>query len=298
MREPVAMEGPAAASGGWRGRPSPWDEIDYSVPLPEGFVMPEHHWPALAEATFLTPPQRIRANRAALSFSCEMFIQCETYVITYLEERRRRIGGLVPDTALDRFVAEEREHIEAFYRLLDTLNGGRYGDRKLKLMRWTFWDRLMLWLAPPVSLFTIAALFEEMSLPVPAVMDERPDQSYAPVRAVMDLHAKEEKFHIHLDDRALERSQGRLPRWLYALQLWLALPLMAYVDGVLARAWRRAMKDFAAAERLPAGEARRLLRRRPSRSDVLGIESFIAKMGSRPLPGSRLFAAVLATAIR
>lgn len=279
-------------------RRSPWEEIDYSVPLPRGFVMPEHHWPVLAAQTALSEPQRIKANRIALSFSCEMFIQCETYVITYLEERRRRIAGLVPDPALDRFVAEEREHVEAFYRLLDALNDGRYRDRKLKLMRWTFWDRLMLWLAPPVSLFTIAALFEEMSLPVTQVMDERPDQSYAPARAVMDLHAKEEKFHIHLDDKALERSQGRLPRWLYALQLWLALPLMAYVDGVLGRAWRRAMREFAAAEGLPAAEARRLLRRKPSRSDALGIQAFIAKLVHRPLPGSRLFAAVLATALR
>lgn len=279
-------------------RISPWDRIDYAVPVPNDFVVPEHHWPVLASLTGLTPQQRIAANHAALGFSCEMFIQCETYVITYLEEKRRRIQGLAKDAAVDRFVAEEREHIEAFYRLLDLLQAGAYADRRLKLIPWTVWDRLILWMAPPVSLFAIAALFEEMSLPVPTVMDERPDQCFAPVRAVMDLHAKEEQFHIHLDERALETLSTRLPRWLFALQLCFSLPLMVYIDGVLGRAWRRSMKAFAARHGLTREQERALQRRQPSRSDVLGMEAFIRKLEARPLPGSRCVCSVLAASLR
>lgn len=277
-------------------RRSPWEQIDYSVPAPEDFILPEHHWPSLAQLP-LSPSQRVKVNHVATAFSCEMFVQCERYVIHYLEAHRRRIGGAAPEAALDRFVAEERVHIDAFLRLLQCLAPHRYRGPELRFMRWTILDRLVLFLAPSVSLFLIAALFEEMSLFVSDVMDEQPEQSFAPVHEVMRLHAREERGHIQLDHRALEELSGRTPRWWFALHVWLSLPLMVYVDKVLGRAWRRAMGELAREEQLTPEQTKTLLARRPSKSDVLGIQSFIAKLQARPLPGSKLLCAALSRAL-
>ena len=104
--------------------------------------------------------------------------------------------------------------------------------------------------------------------------------------------------HIKLDDHVLLKLTGFFPRWLYALQVWLSLPLMLYVDGVLGRAWRKLFTDFAEREQLPASAAKALRARRPSRSDVIGIERFVAKLRGAPLPGSRLLCAALSLATK
>jgi len=274
-----------------------WDDIDYSVPLPDSFVLPETHWPSLHTAE-LTPRQRIAANQLAASFSCEMFIHCERYVISYMREHRVRVRQVVTDGALDRFIFEEELHIAAFYRLLNRLRPDTYPSATSVLLKWSWLDRLVLKVAPAVSLFLIAALFEEMSLYVHEVMDEQPAQAYAPIRAVMAQHAVDEQGHIKLDDHVLLKLTDFFPRWLYALQVWLSLPLMLYVDGVLGRAWRKLFTDFAAREQLPASAAKALRARRPSRSDVIGIERFVAKLRGAPLPGSRLLCAALSLATK
>ena len=274
-----------------------WDDIDYSVPVPDSFVLPETHWPGLRAAD-LTPRQRVAANQLAASFSCEMFIHCERYVITYMRDHRPRVRQVVTDGALDRFIAEEELHIAAFYRLLNRLRPDTYPSATSVLLNFGWLDRFVLKLAPAVSLFLIAALFEEMSLYVHQVMDEEPTQAYPPIRAVMAQHALDEQGHIKLDDHVLLKLTGLFPRWLYALQVWLSLPLMLYVDGVLGRAWRKLFTDFAAKEQLPASAAKALRARRPSRSDVIGIERFVAKLKTAPLPGSRLLCAALSLATK
>ena len=272
---------------------TPWEQIDYSPAPPVGFALPEHHWSTLQQAP-LTEAQRVRANHEAACFSCEMFIQCERYVIDYFNAYRRRFRGAASDAALDHFVHEERVHIDAFFRLLTCLKPERYPQPSLRLMKWTVWDRLMLFIAPGVSLFLIAALFEEMSLFVPDVLDEQPAQTFAPVRAVMAEHRREELAHLSLDHRALGKLSKTMPRWLFAAQALFSLPLMAYVDWMLGRAWRRMMSEFARAEGLSGAARRALLRRRPSRSDVMGIESFIAKLKANPIPGGKALCWLLA----
>lgn len=276
---------------------SPWERIDYATPVPDDFLVPEHHWPAL-EAAPLERPVRVRANHLALRFSCEMFVHFERYVIEYLERYRSRTGDALGENQLQRFIDEERLHVDAFHRLLRLLRPDLYPDRRLRFLSWSAWDRWMLRVSPEITFFTLAALFEEMTLFVPVVMDERAEHSFAPVHQVMNLHAREERGHVALDERVLEAARARTPRWLFALQVLWSLPLMLYVDRVLAAAWRRAMQRFAEEEGLTRAQAAALRARKPSRSDVMGIRSFIEKVRRRPFPGGRILCFILEALLR
>ena len=60
-------------------KPNPWDAIDYDVPVPSTFLIPEHHWPAF-DIDGLDHQQRVRLNRLATVFMCEMFVHFEEYI--------------------------------------------------------------------------------------------------------------------------------------------------------------------------------------------------------------------------
>jgi hypothetical protein len=173
------------------------------------------------DCSFLTPVQRVRLNHLSVRFSCESFVHFERYVIEYLQRYPERLGPL-PEKLVRRFVDEELLHVEAFYLALEKLSPELNAGRRLHMHHWGWVDRLLLRVSPVLSFFLMAALFEEMTLYVPVVMDERPEESYAPLHEVMRLHAKEERGHVAIDERVLAHGASTQPRWLVWLQVVLA----------------------------------------------------------------------------
>ena len=271
---------------------SPWDQIRYAVPVPQDFLVPEHHWPAFQNAD-LSDEQRIRLNHLACVFMCEMFVHFERYIIDYVAKYETKLCQFIPRAKLDRFVAEEVDHTEAFYRLLELLEPETYPNRELRFLRWSAWDRMFIRFLPVPGFFMMAALFEEMTLFVPVVMEENAEQSFQPILDVMVLHAKEERSHIGIDLRILQACRERRPRWLYAIQTLMALPVTVFIDRVLARRWRKAARAYGRAEGLNRKQIRKIANRGASASDLLGIYSFIEKQSKNPVPGGRTFCALL-----
>jgi hypothetical protein len=244
------------------------------------------------DCSFLTPEQRVRLNHLAVRFSCESFVHFERYVIEYLQRYPERLGPL-PERLVRRFVEEEQVHVDAFYLSLERLRPDLHAGRVLRMHRWGWVDRLLLRLSPTVTFFLLAALFEEMTLYVPVVMDERPEESYAPLHAVMRQHAKEERGHVAIDERVLAHAASTQPRAWVGVQVLLMLGLMACVGMQMNRAWKRGVEAFAREEGLSTAQRRALLGKKLSRSDELGIQSFTARLGDSPLWGARLLRAVL-----
>lgn len=272
--------------------PGAWGRIDWSPPVPEQFLIPEHHYQMRGDCSFLTPAQRVRLNHLAVRFSCESFVHFERYVIEYLLRYPERLGPL-PERLVRRFVDEELAHVEAFYVSLQKLSPELYPERRLRMHHWGWVDELLLRVSPVVSFFLMAALFEEMTLYVPVVMDERLEESYAPLHEVMRLHAKEERGHVAIDERVLAHGARTQPRWLVAIQVVLALLLMACVGKLMDRAWRRGVEQFARQEGLTSRQRRALEGKKLSRSDELGVRSFAARLERSPLCGAGLMRAVL-----
>ncbi len=241
---------------------------------------------------FLSPAQRVRLNHLSVRFSCESFIHFERYVIEYLERYPHRLGPL-PEARVRRFVEEELVHVEAFWAALETLRPDLHGGRRLRMHRWGWVDRLILRVAPTVSFFLLAALFEEMTLFVPVVMDERPEESWAPLHEAMRLHAKEERGHVALDERVLAHAAETKLRPAVAVQALLSLLLMQCVQWKMDAAWKRGVEDFAREEGLTGAQRRALFGKRLSLSDELGMKSFTEKLRASPLPGAGLLRGVL-----
>lgn len=274
-----------------------WEAIDWSAPLAVGAVIPERHYMSL-DGLGLEPSQRVALNRLMACFTCELFVHFEAYVIRYLERGAARLGDLAP-AAVGRFVEEEVLHSEMFERLMAKLRGDLYpapGGRRF--LRWVRADDLALWLAPSTTFFLLAWLFEEITLFVPEAMAEAPEQSCPTVRAVMELHARDERAHVALDAHALARADARRPRALSWLMAALALPLLAYVDWRVRRAWRRLVGHAAGELQLSATQAARIAARGPTRSDVLGMRSFSEQLAQSGLAGAKLVAWVLDRELR
>ncbi len=265
-----------------------WADIDWAAPVPADFLIPEHHY-RLA-GTGLSPAQRIRLNHLAVCFSCELFIHFEQYLIAYLERHGDRA---MTRRARDRFVAEERAHVEAFHRLLGAIRPDLYPGRTLRFLDWRRLDDLLVAATPIVSFFLLAALFEEITLFVPLVMEERLAQSFRPVLDVMRLHAEEERSHVRLDERVLAAERRRRRPWRIGGEVLLVLPLLYYLDCAVRAGWRRAVDRFAGEETIGEAERRRLLARPGSRSDVLGMASFAGKLRASGLSGGGLVARVI-----
>lgn len=265
-----------------------WAAIDWAAPVPADFLIPEHHY-RLADSG-LSRAQRIRLNHLAVCFSCELFIHFERYLIAYLERHGERA---LPRRARDRFVAEERAHVEAFHRLLAAIRPDLYPARDLRFLDWGRLDDLLVAATPTVSFFLLAALFEEITLFVPLVMEEERAQSCRTVLEVMRLHAEEERSHVKLDQRVLAGARRRLPGWRIGGEVLLVLPLLAYLDAAVRAGWRRAVDQFAGEETIGEAERQRLLARPGSRSDLLGMASFAGKLRASRLAGGSLVARVI-----
>lgn len=272
--------------------PGAWGRIDWSPPVPDHFLIPEHHYRMRGDCSFLTPEQRVRLNHLAVRFSCESFVHFERYVIEYLERYPARLGPL-PERRVRCFIDEERVHVDAFYAALERLRPELHSGRRLQMHRWSWTDRLLLRLSPSVTFFLLAALFEEMTLYVPVVMDERPEESYPPLHEVMRLHAREERGHVALDERVLAHAAKEQPRWRVALQVLLMLGVMACVGMKMNRAWKRGVERFARDEGLTARQRRALQGKRLSTSDEMGVRAFSKRLASSPLCGAGLLRAVL-----
>ncbi len=265
-----------------------WAAISWSMPVPADFLIPEHHYRLVDSG--LTRAQRVRLNHLAVCFSCELFIHFERYLIAYLERHGERA---MSRRARDRFAAEERAHVEAFHRLLRAIRPDLYPGRSLRFLDWGWPDDLLVAATPTVSFFLLAALFEEITLFVPVVMEERLAQTFRPVLEVMQLHADEERCHVRLDERVLAAERRRRAPWRVGGEVLLVLPLLCYLDHAVRTGWRRAVDHFAGEVVIGEAERQRLLARPGSRSDVLGMASFAGKLRASGLAGGALVARVL-----
>lgn len=280
-----------------RPRVDPWGNIEFPPAPADRFVAPEDHWPALA-AVPMSLAQRLAMNNLALRFSCEMVAHFERYIVDYLEGQSARLRGALSDRARSRFADDERNHINGFLRLLAALRPSAYPEPRLAFFRWDFWDRAVVRSAPAVTFFVATDVLEEMFLHVHTVMDERPEQTYAPAREVMALHAREELRHLGWDEQVITARRAGLSRWRFACEALASLLIVLLVDAKTSRAWRRAVRAHAGEMGLTNAQVRALARKRLSRSDVLGLEAFIERRRRRPFPGSRLLCAALGLALR
>ena len=273
-----------------------WSDIRYDVPVPNHPLVPHEHWPSLCVEN-LTTAQTTKLNHLACEFMCEMFVHFERYIIDYIEKYKSKFTHVVSEELLDRFVQEEVDHTEAFYRLLELLNPQHYPTRKLRFLSWGFWDEFVIRFTPVSTFFLVAALFEEMTLFVPDVMEEGEQEAFAPILDVMRLHAKEEKSHIGIDRKILKAYRSKMPNWLFAFQSFLSLPIMLYVDKSLARAWKRTAIAFGKREGLSKEQIKKISKRSASTSDILGIQSFIRDQRKLGHPGSKAVCAILEVAL-
>ncbi|MBK6515545.1 MAG: diiron oxygenase [Polyangiaceae bacterium] len=276
-----------------------WEQLDWSTSIHErALVIPERHYMDLG-GVGLTGDQRLGLNRLMACFTCELFIHFEAYVIGYFE----RGAGRIPDLSAEaraRFADEEVVHSEMFARLLTKLRPDLY-DGATAGRRFLVWGRpddLALRLAPPATFFFLAWLFEEITLFMPAAMAEAPEEACALVRDVMDLHAREEQPHVAIDAHVLARVNDRSWRVSSWLQAALALPLLLYVDRRVRAAWRRLCAHATVELDLTPAQRAKVEARGPTRSDVLGMESFAEKVGASRLTGAKLLSWALARALR
>lgn len=279
-----------------RGAVSAWDAIDYAPAPPGQMVAPEAHWPFVAEVE-MTEAQRVAMNRLALRFSCEMVAHFERYIVDYLERHRGRLHGALSERAARVFAADERAHIGGFLRLLRAIEPAEYAGGALAFFRWSALDEAVVRLAPAVTFFVATELLEEMFLHLHHDLEEHPGEVLPLARAVMALHAREEKSHLSMDDRILRARRTVLPAWRFALEALGSLAIVLVVDAKTARAWRRAVLERAARLGLTGAQVERLARKRLSRSDVRGLRAWIDRRREAPFPGSRLLCAALERAL-
>jgi hypothetical protein len=279
-----------------RDRVTAWDTLDYAPAPADGLVAPEAHWPFVA-AVELTEAQRVAMNRLALRFSCEMVAHFERYVVEYLEQHRGRLHGALSERAARVFAEDERAHIGGFQRLLRALAPAEYPGDALAFFRWTALDAAVVRLAPAVTFFVATELLEEMFQHLHHDLDEHPAESLPLARAVMALHAREEKSHLAMDDRVIRARRAALPAWRFALEAIASLAIVAVVDRKTQRAWRRAVEDRAARLGLSDDQLRRLASKQLSRSDVRGMRAWIERRRREPFPGSGLLRAALERAL-
>lgn len=265
-----------------------WNRLDWASPiLPSTLVMPEAHYIDVS-GLGLSERQRVGLNRLFACFTCELFVHFEAYVIEYLARPGRPMPGL-STVLVERMIAEERVHSEMFCRLLGKLRPDLYpGGAGLRFFKWRGGDDAAVRLAPPGTFFLLAWLFEEITIYVPQALDESPAQCSPLVADVMRLHAREERPHVALDARVMAHLTGRRPRLQEGFETALALPLLAYVDGKVQRAWRRLVALAGAELGLSRRQQARLRKRRPTQSDRWGTESFVDRMATTDLAGAGL----------
>ena len=271
---------------------NPWHLIDYTPDVPPHFLIPEHHWPEFS-IDGLSSSQRVALNHLACLFTCEMFVYLERYIISYIERNYDRLSRDIKPVALDRFLREEYDHVDAFYKLLKLLAPDQYPSQELRMIRRSFTDRLILRTVNIPAFFFTASLFEEMTLYVADVMDEDMSQSFAPLYDVMRLHAKEEKSHVGIDNHLLRCAAKRLPTPLFTAQLSLSMPIIGYYDRTLTKAWRRQAQRLGRELGLNQSQIMGISRRGISTSDRKGLSSFCKKQRKLNLPGAGMLCSIL-----
>ncbi|MCB1155940.1 MAG: diiron oxygenase [Leptospiraceae bacterium] len=261
-----------------------WNSIQYESEVPKTFLIPEHHWPQLLN-TSLSLEQRIRLNHLASYFMCEMFVYFETSIIQYMEYNKSKIFQFLTEKQYTKFIYEEKEHIRAFKTLSKIIAPELYSEDKLQFLHRSSFDSLILRHTPLSSFFMMAFLFEEMTLFVFPVMQEKLDESWKPVLDVMDLHAREEKSHVRYDRIVVEGVITKRSFLRTQFEMLSLLPLVAYSDKKVALAWKKAAKYFAIKENLNATQYKEIKKKGMSKSDRMGISSYIQKNEQKPVPG-------------
>lgn len=270
-----------------------WASIDWTAPLPAGFLLPEELYrfetvPALIWA------QRVRLNHLATCFRFELLLHLKAYVIRYLERHGRRLARRHPGRDLPRFLKEQRRHAKAFGRVLTRIRPDLYpraGYRRL--LPWTRTDSALLRLVPEATFFTLASLGEEIARAVPDAIDERPEECFGPLVDVLRLHAREERRHIAIDDAVLLDAAASRPAAIVKAQVLFTLPLLKVLDRRVRRAWARAVDDFAEQEGLTQEQRRALRDPAPSGFDLAGLRTFVNKRRCRRVPGHTTLRRVL-----
>jgi hypothetical protein len=270
-----------------------WASIDWTEPLPAGFVLPEEVY------RFETVPgliwaQRVRLNHLATCFAFERMLHLKRYVVGYLERHQRRLARRHPGKDLPRLLKNQRRHAKAFHRVLRTIRPDLYaGPDGRRFLRWTRTDRALVRLVPAATFFTLASLGEEIARALPAAIDERPDECFGPVVDVMRLHAREERRHIALDDAVLLDAAASRPAALVKAQVLVTIPLLKYLDRRVRRAWAVAVERFADEEGLTREQRDALRERSPLRADRPGLRAFLARKRCRRVPGHATLRRVL-----
>lgn len=275
-------------------RGSAWESFDFATPLPSGFAAPPHHWPGFQRID-LKGDIAVALNHLGMRYSCQMLVYFEMFLIAWMERHFDVVARAVPAEDVRRMIEEERLHARAFQRL-----AARFGEDESRPTPLA-WSRLDGWLvehAPVVTLIAVVALFEEMTIPVADVIEEDPTAADPLTREVMRLHALDERGHVGLNLRILKAEAARTPAWRFVPLLFLSLPIMRYVDVKMARAWARLVVPFARAHGLDRGQERAIINRGLSRSDALGIASFLVKHEKTRLPGGALYRHIIELATR
>lgn len=244
-----------------------WERLDWQTPIPtDRLIITESHYMDV-ESLGLPPPARQRLNRLFACFTCELFIHFERYLIEYLERNRRSITA-ISSASLDRFVAEEKAHSDAFLRLLCLLRPDLYSAKAttttgLRFLRWGLHDDLAVALSPVGSFFLLAWLFEEITLFVPVALDAQPAQCAPIIAEVMRLHAKEEQPHVAIDARVLHQRSETRSRTASMTETLMMLPLLGFVDARARSAWQKVVALADVECGLTAEQRHRLLHRGP-----------------------------------
>ncbi len=279
-----------------------WEKLDWRTPLPrEQLIITESHYMDV-ESLGLSPRSRRALNVLFACFTCELFIHFERYVIEFLERRRGEIP-FIPNAALDRFVAEEKAHSDAFFRLLCKLRPDLYSPKAtttsgLQFMTWTLGDDAAIALSPVGSFFLLAWLFEEITIYVPVALDRQPQECAPIIAEVMRLHAKEEQPHVAIDSRVMHHLAKQQPRWKTGADTLATLPLLVYSDLRTRTGWERVVKLAESEFGLTPHQRHRLLHRGPSQSDRMGMASFADKIDKTPIALGSLLAVLLRRQLR
>lgn len=274
---------------------SAWESLDWEPGDPVA-PLPLAHYPQLESAPVDLETKRA-LGRLFSCFTCELFIHFEGYVIDYLARFPERAGD-VPRVALLRFTHEEEVHRDAFRRLLPRLRPDLYAAESPRFLLPTRGERWVLARLSGVSFFLLAMLFEEITLFVPEVIARAESEPCsALLRQVMDLHARDERGHVGLDERVLRRAGRAQGRARTLWQVLLTLPALWYLDRQIARAFRSMVAHAERELDLEPAARRHLAKRCPTESDRLGVLSFAAKLPGLGLPGARLLGRTLRRAL-
>jgi len=270
-----------------------WASIDWTEPLPLGFLLPEEVY------RFETVPgliwaQRVRLNHLATCFSFELMLHLKRYVIRYLERHLRRLARRHPEKNLPRLLKNQHRHARVFGRVLSRIRPDLYsGSDDRRLLPWTRTDSAFVRLVPAATFFTLASVGEEIARALPAALDERPEECFGPIVDVLRLHAREERRQIAVGDAVLLDAAASRPAALVKAQVLFTIPLLKYLDRRVRRAWTRAVDRFADEEGLTREQRCALRDRIPSRFDLPGLRAFLAKKRCRRVPGHATLRRVL-----